>query len=44
VCVCVFQVSYRQASQHRESSYSTVTDTPALLHAAYLRDLYSQVT
>uniref|UniRef100_A0A8C1Z4P6 Nebulette n=1 Tax=Cyprinus carpio TaxID=7962 RepID=A0A8C1Z4P6_CYPCA len=35
-------VSYRQASQHRESSYSTVTDTPALLHAAYLRDVYSQ--
>ncbi|RXN14889.1 nebulette isoform X2 [Labeo rohita] len=36
-------VSYRQASQNRESSYGTVTDTPALLHAAYLKDVYSQL-
>lgn len=40
-CVCVSQRSYKK--QVRENSYGTVTDTPELLHASYLKDVYSQV-
>lgn len=39
----MFQRSYKQTEQLRESSYGTVTDTPELLHASYLKDVYSQV-
>ena len=37
------QSSYKQTAQLRENSYGTVTDTPELLHASYLKDIYSQV-
>ena len=37
------QASYKQSAKLRESSFGTVTDTPELLHAAYLKDVYSQV-
>lgn len=43
VCVCVRQRSYKQTEQLRENSYGTLTDTPELLHASYLKDIYSQV-
>uniref|UniRef100_A0A8C7CL84 Nebulette n=1 Tax=Oncorhynchus kisutch TaxID=8019 RepID=A0A8C7CL84_ONCKI len=35
------QASYKQTAQLRESSYGTVTDTPELLHAAYMKDVYT---
>lgn len=38
------QTSYKQTEQLREHRYGTVTDTPELLHASYLRDVYSQVS
>lgn len=41
---CMSQKSYRQMEQLRENSYGTVTDTPELLHASYLKDVYSQVS
>lgn len=43
LCVSVWQRSYKQMEQLRENSYGTLTDTPELLHASYLRDIYSQV-
>lgn len=43
VSVCLLQKSYKQTEQLREHSYGTVTDTPELLHASYLKDVYSQV-
>ncbi|KAG7248519.1 hypothetical protein CRUP_024411, partial [Coryphaenoides rupestris] len=36
------QKSYKQTDQLRESLYGTVTDTPELIHAAYIKDVYSQ--
>ncbi|KAI4881786.1 hypothetical protein NFI96_011480 [Prochilodus magdalenae] len=41
-CVFLFQLPYKQLSQLSHSSFGTVTDTPELLHAAYLKDIYSQ--
>lgn len=38
------QSSYRQTERLRENSYGSLTDTPQLLHASYLKDLYSQVS
>lgn len=43
VSVCLMQKSYKQTEQLREHSYGSVTDTPELLHASYLKDVYSQV-
>lgn len=43
VCGCVFQLNYKQTEQLKENTYGTLTDTPELLHAAYLKDVYSQV-
>lgn len=37
------QTTYKQTSNLRDSAYGTVTDTPELLHASYLKDVYSQV-
>lgn len=42
-CLHVLQISYKQTEQLRENSYGTLTDTPELLHASYLKDVYSQV-
>ncbi|MEQ2158259.1 hypothetical protein GOODEAATRI_010444, partial [Goodea atripinnis] len=42
ICVYVLQRSYKQTEQLRENSYGTLTDTPELLHASYLKDIYSQ--
>uniref|UniRef100_A0A669AUY9 Nebulette n=1 Tax=Oreochromis niloticus TaxID=8128 RepID=A0A669AUY9_ORENI len=36
------RASQIQSQQLREHSYGTVTDTPELLHASYLKDVYSQ--
>ncbi|MGH0156341.1 UNVERIFIED_CONTAM: hypothetical protein FKN15_031324 [Acipenser sinensis] len=36
------QVSYKQMSELRQNTYGTVTDTPAMLHAAHVKDICSQ--
>uniref|UniRef100_A0A3Q3KZB5 Nebulette n=1 Tax=Mastacembelus armatus TaxID=205130 RepID=A0A3Q3KZB5_9TELE len=36
------KIQSQQMDQLRENSYGTVTDTPELLHASYLKDVYSQ--
>lgn len=39
-----YQLNYKQTEHLKENSYGSLTDTPELLHAAYLKDVYSEVS
>lgn len=43
LCVHVLQAKYKQNAEHDRATYTTVIDTPDIIHAQQIRNIVSQV-